>query len=169
MHAEKKSKHEDLSDGKNTESVEEKHIPCSCMNAPQGCTSTTGKKITQHTAFTASLKTTGACNTLWEKYCADPGHITGWESTSSWGEPATHTRTDTPEGLPSFSDILTLPPPQHHIASPRQGAHEETASDISFLDILLITDTFAKPSQGLSWVGIQIQALPIKGCRFQEI
>lgn len=64
-----------------------------------------------------------------------------------------HQDRDSPEGPPYFSDILRLSLPQHHIALHRQKVHEKPASIISISEILLIYDTFPKPSQGplFSW------------------
>lgn len=42
-------------------SVEGKHILCSCLNTPQGCTPTTGKNPTAH-----SFQRTRVNNALWE-------------------------------------------------------------------------------------------------------
>ena len=59
-----------------------------------------------------------------------------------------HQDRDTPEGPPYFSDILRLSLPQRHVVLHRQDHHEKTASSIFLLQILLINDTFPKPSQG---------------------
>lgn len=117
-----------------------------------GCTSRLciyyRKKKTNRKIFSFHHITENLRANIVGKCCAGPGHIPRWENVP-------HTRTG-----PALRGHLTCVTSSdcHCHALPRQKVQETTASSISLLET-----NKCHLSKDLSWVGIQIEALPVNG------